>query len=125
MSLLVVLVLTALPVSATLCAILCDLDPPATAAHHGPGKTCDGPARSADDVRMGGIAVHECGNHGVAIRHLATTAAARGGLAATSVPADAPAAYAAFAPLPDFKSIFRYTSPPGPAPPTTPLVLRV
>lgn len=119
------LLLVAMPVSATLCGMLCDSAAQAAAAHHGSGKDCEQPVGPSDDLRMGGISAHDCSNHGSAVRQLATTPA-RGALAATSVPVAAPAAYAAFTPLPDFTSIFEYRSPPGAAPPTTiPLVLRV
>ena len=77
-SLVVLIILTALPVSGTVCAMLCD-SAAATraAAHHGSGKICDEQATPSSGPQMRGASGHDCSDHDAAIRVAATTTATR------------------------------------------------
>ena len=79
-SLVLLIVLTAIPVSGTVCAMLCDSEAATrAAAHHGSGKPCDDeqatPPSSGPQVR--GAAGHDCSDHDAANRVAATTTAPR------------------------------------------------
>ena len=123
------LLLTALPASGTVCAMLCD-SAAATraAAHHASGKPCDdgqattpssGPQMRADK------AGHDCSDHDAALREPATTTAAR----ADSVPGPsllvAVPVHDSTSKLTDSDAVFDYRTPPGSPPTASPLVLRV
>lgn len=119
-------VLAGLPVSGTMCAMLCELASSAAATHHGTGQECEKPAQSSDGPQVGGQSEHDCSLHNGAIRLASTTAAERTGAATKSVPLMIGAVPIAFDILRDSQTLFDYRSPPDPAPPTvTPLVLRV
>jgi len=84
-SLVLLIVLTAIPVSGAVCAMLCDSEATTrAAAHHGSGKPCDDeqatPPSSGPQVRS--TSSHNCSDHDAATRVAATTTAAR----ANSVP---------------------------------------
>ena len=128
-SLVLLIVLTALPVSGTVCAMLCD-SAAATraAAHHGSGKPCDDEQATtpSSGPQVRGASGHDCSDHDAAIREAATTTATR----ADSVPG--PSLLAAvpvhdtISNLADSDAVFDYRTPPGSTPPTaSPLVLRV
>jgi hypothetical protein len=122
--------LTALPVSGTVCAMLCDsaAATPA-AAHHASGKPCDdeqATTPSPGPQMRGGTAGHDCSDHDAAMREAATTTAAR----ADSVPGPnllvAVPVHDSISKLADSDAVFDYRTPPGSTPPTaSPLVLRV
>jgi hypothetical protein len=127
-SLVLLLLLTALPVSGTVCAMLCD-SAAATraAAHHSSGKACDeGQATTpSSGPQLRGASGHDCSDH-EAVREAATTTATR----ADSVPRPtllaAVAVYDTISNLVDSDDVFDYRTPPGSTPPTaSPLVLRV
>ena len=124
-SVVVLVVLAALPVSGTLCALICDSAAKTASAHHGSDKDCADPPRPSNEPGIQGLSEHDCSNHDAAVRPVATTAAERIDLRT------APALFAGLATftlssLPASALAFEYTSPPGTAPPTTtPLVLRV
>ena len=122
-------ILTALPVSGTLCAMLCD-SAAATraAAHHASGKPCDEEQATppSSGLQLRGASGHDCSDHEVAVREAAITTGTR----ADSVPG--PSLLAAVAVrdtisnLVDSDDLFDYRTPPGSTPPTaSPLVLRV
>jgi len=128
-SLVVLMVLTALPVSGTVCAMLCD-SAAATraAAHHASGKPCDDEQTTAPSPRpqMRSTAGHDCSDHEAAVREAVTTTATR----ADSVPRPtllaAVAVHDTISNLVDSDDVFDYRTPPGSTPPTaSPLVLRV
>jgi hypothetical protein len=120
----VLAILTALPVSGTVCAMLCDSSTKATAsAHH--GTNCEEPSPPSTGTQIQGVAEHDCSTHDAVVRQTSTTAMERGpGVA--SPPLAVAAVYATLRALPVFETAFAHSAPPGTAPPTTiPLVLRV
>ena len=125
-SLVVLMVLTALPVSGTVCAMLCDSATVSRAAahHHGTGKTGDAGATPASGPQLRGSG-HDCSDH-EAVGEAATTTATR----ADSVrgPSLLPAitVHDTIGTLADSDGVFDYRTPRGSTPPTaSPLVLRV
>ena len=128
-SFVLLLLLTALPVSGTVCTMLCD-SAAATraAAHHASGQHCDDEQATtpSSGPQMGGTAGHDCGDHDAAIREAATTTATR----ADSVPGlsllVAVPVHDSISDLTHSDAVFDYRTPPGSTPPTaSPLVLRV
>jgi hypothetical protein len=123
---LVLTVLTALPVSGTVCAMVCDSPAKTAASHHGSGKNCEEPARPSTGVQLRGVSEHDCSTHDPAVRQVATTAAERADLTAPSSPLAVAVLHSTATVTTDSESIFDYSAPQGTAPPTTaPLVLRV
>ena len=128
-SIVVLSILTALPVSGTLCAMLCNSAAASrTAAHHASGKPCDEEQATtpSSGPQLRGASGHDCSDHEVAVREAATTTATR----ADSVPAPsllaAVAVHDTISNLVDSDAVFDYRTPPGSTPPTaSPLVLRV
>ena len=129
-SVVLLLLLTALPVSGTVCAMLCD-SAAATraAAHHASGKPCDdeqATTPSSGPQMRGGTAGHDCSDHDAAMREAATTTATR----ADTVPGPsllfAVPVHDSISKLTDSDAVFDYRTPPNSTPPTaSPLVLRV
>ena len=126
-SIVVLAILTALPVSGTLCATLCDSSAKATAsAHHGSGTDCQEPRPSTTGARIQGGAEHDCSTHDAAVRQATSTVAQRADGVAGSVLLPALTARAITTAPIRVDSSFDYDAPPGTAPPTTtPLVLRI
>jgi hypothetical protein len=126
-SIVVLTVLTALPVTGTLCAMLCDSSAKATAsAHHGSGKDCEEHSVPATGPQIQGVSEHDCSTHDAAVRQATSTVAARADGIAGSVLLATPTVRAITKALIRVDSSFEYDAPPGTAPPTTtPLVLRV
>ena len=119
-------VLAGLPVSGTVCAMVCDSASTAAAAHHGSGQKCEEPARAASGPQVVGHTEHDCSTHDAAVRHATMTAAERADLTTKSAPLMIGVVQIESATLHDSRTFFDYSSPPGTAPPTTtPLVLRV
>jgi len=128
-SIVVLSILTALPVSGTLCAMLCD-SAAATraAAHHASGEPCDKEQATtpSSGPQLRGASGHDCSDHEIAVREAATTTMPR----ADSVPGPsllaAVAVHDTISNLVDSDDVFDYRTPPGSTPPTaSPLVLRV
>jgi len=128
-SIVVLSILTALPVSGTLCAMLCD-SAAATrpAAHHASGKPCDEEQATtpSSGPQLRGASGHDCSDHEVAVREAATTTSTR----ADSLPGPsllaAVTVHDTISSLVDSDEVFDYRTPPGSTPPTaSPLVLRV
>jgi len=121
------MVLTALPVSGTVCAMLCDSAAASrTAAHHASGKPCDEQAPRSSGPQLRGASSHDCSAHDAAVRETVTTTASR----ADSVPEPsllaAVTAHDTISNFTDSDSVSAYRTPPGSTPPTaSPLVLRV
>ena len=126
-SILVLTLLTALPVSGTLCAMLCDSAAKATAAaHHGSGKNCEEPPRPSAGTQIQGVSEHDCSTHDGAVRQATSTVASRADGVAGAVLLATPTARAITTSSIRVDSSFDYDAPPGTTPPTTtPLVLRV
>jgi hypothetical protein len=129
-SIVVLSVLTALPVSGTLCAMLCDSAAATrTAAHHASGKPCDeeqATTPSSSGPQLRGASGHDCSDHEFAVCEVATTTATR----ADSVPGPsllaAVAVHDTISNLVDSDDVSDYRTPPGSTPPTaSPLVLRI
>ena len=126
-SLVLLIVLTALPVSGSVCAMLCDSAAATRAgAHHGSGNSCDDHASPSSGPQLLDASGHDCSDHDAAIRVAATTTATR----ADSVPGPsllvAVPDHESISNLTDADAIFDYRTPPGSSPPTaSPLVLRV
>ena len=128
-SIVVLSILTALPVSGTLCAMLCD-SAAATraAAHHASGKPCDEGQATAPSSgpQLRSASGHDCSDHEIAVREAATTTATR----ADSVPGPSLLAVVTvhdpISNLAASDGVFDYRTPRGSTPPTAcPLVLRV
>lgn len=123
----VLVIMTALPVSGSVCALLCDAAKSnATAGHHGSAKDCEEPAPSSTGFQIRGVSEHDCSTHDTAIRQAFLTAAEKANASVTSLPLVANLVTVRFtAPL-NGGARFQNSSPPGTAPPTTtPLVLRI
>ncbi len=128
-SIVVLAILTALPVSGTLCAMLCESAASSrAAAHHGSGKPCDDEQDTtpSSGAQVRGTAGHDCSDHDAAKREAATTTVAR----ADSVPGPsllvAETVHDSISNLTVSDAVFDYRTPPGTAPPTaSPLVLRL
>ena len=126
-SLVLLMVLTALPLSGTVCVMLCDSATATRAqAHHGSGKICDEQTTTSSGPQLRGASGHDCSDHEAAVREAATTTATR----ADSVPGPsllaAVAVHDTISDLVDSDDLFDYRTPPGSTPPTaSPLVLRV
>jgi hypothetical protein len=127
-SLVLLIGLTALPVSGSVCAMLCDSAAVTrAAAHHASGKPCDDEQATSPSSgpQMRSTAGHDCSDHDAAMRQAATTTATR---------ADSVAGPSLLVAVPVHDSIsnltasdsFDYRAPPSSTPPTaSPLVLRV
>ena len=128
-SLVLLLVLTGLPVSGTVCAMLCDFAAaPRAAAHHGSAKHCDNEQATmpSSGPQVRGASGHDCSDHETATLIAATTTAT----GADSVPGlsllVAVPVHDSNSNFADSDAIFDYHPPPGSTPPTaSPLVLRV
>lgn len=126
-SVVVLVVLAAVPVTRALCAMVCGLSAQTASAHHGQRTTqqCDDTAPSSTGVHIEGVSEHDCRAHGAAVPQLAT-AMERTGFhvaPALSVPSTP---HTTFNSVPAGGPVFENTRPPGWAPPATPpLILRV
>ena len=128
-SLVLLIALTALPVSGSVCAMLCDSAATTRpVAHHIPGKRCNDKqaATPSSGPQVRGTAGHDCCDHLAAMWEAATTTATRAG----SVPG--PKLFVAIpvhdsnSNLTDSDALFDYRTPRGSTPPAaSPLVLRV
>lgn len=129
-SLVVLAILTALPVSGAVCAMLCESAASSTASvsehHHGSTNNVEEPAPPATSVQIQGVSDYDCSSHDAALRQASTTAAERADWGISSIPIATTTVLATFKALTDSGPHFEYSTPPGSAPPTTtPLVLRV
>ena len=128
-SIVVLSILTALPVSGTLCALLCNSAAASrTAAHHASGKPCDEDQATtpSSGPQLHGASGHDCSDHEVAVREAATTTATRAdGVAGPTLLAGV-TVHDTISNVVDSDAVFDYRTPPGSTPPTaSPLVLRV
>jgi len=127
-SFVVLSILTALPVSGTLCAMLCNSAAASrAAAHHASGKPCDEEQATtpSSGPQLRGASGHDCSDHEVAVREAATTATRADSVPGPSVLA-AVAVHDTISNPVDSDAVFDYRTPPGSTPPTaSPLVLRV
>ena len=125
-SLVVLVVLIALPLSGTICAAVCDSTAKAGSGHHRSDKNCEDRAQpSTGGPLIKGVLQHDCSDHDAAIRQAASSAAERIFLQTHPAPLTDLAALTFGSPAANGHS-FAYTGPPGTAPPTTtPPVLRI
>lgn len=128
------LVLAALPLAGTVCAMTCLSGSTAVAAHHQEGQDCESsvPAPSASarasDVapKIGALSAYHCGTHEAALPQVAATEVKRADSGVIAAPAASDPIDSLFASVSAFDTRFRYIPPPDTAPPsTTPFVLRV
>ena len=125
-SVVVLVLFTSLPVSGTLCAMMCDSAAAAASAHHGSDENCEAAARPSTGVQIESATDHDCGNHDAAIRQVASTVPERVELKAAAIVFALSAGHTSFSSLPLRARALADASPPGTAPrTTTPLVLRV
>ena len=128
-SLVLLIVLTALPVSGTVCTMLCDSAASTRAsAHHASGKPCDDEQATtpSSGPQMGGTAGHDCSDHDAAMREAATTTATRAESVAGPSLLVAVPVHDSISNYTDADAVFDYRTPPGSTPLTaSPLVLRV
>lgn len=129
-SVVLLLLLTALPVSGTVCAMLCDSAADTRAAtHHASGKPCDdeqATTPSSGPQMRGGTAGHDCGDHDAVMREAATTTATRADSVLGPSLLVAVPVHDSISKLTDSDAVFDYRTPPASTPPTaSPLVLRV
>jgi hypothetical protein len=115
-----------LPVSGTLCAMMCDSAAAAASTHHGSHQNCEEATRPSTSPQIEDAPDHDCGSHDAGIRQIASAASERVGLKPPAIVFALPAAHTSFSALPLNAPAIDDTSPPGTAPRTTiPLVLRV
>ena len=116
-------VLAGLPVSGTVCAMVCNAASPS--AHHGSGKNCQESRRASTGPQIRDASEHNCSTHDASIPQATITAAERAdGVAANATPAVIVVATMTYSGNRD--SVFNDSARSGTAPPTTaPLVLRV
>ena len=127
----VVTVLTGLPLSGAVCALLCGSamhaasSETSTAAHHGSAEDCKKPP-APSGVQVGAVSNHPCGDHSSIVQPQTTVTPLRADaniLVSPGVLADSQIEYIGVA---SFGSEAAYSPPPGIAPRTsTPVVLRV
>ena len=123
-SVFVLVVFAAVPVSRAFCVLTCGSSAESS-AHHGRGsQQCDEPAPSPAGVHIEGVSEHDCSAHGGTVSQVATTAERISVHVAPAVSA-APTRDTTFDSVPANAPAVEYTRPPGLAPPTIPLVLRV
>jgi hypothetical protein len=116
--------LAALPLAGTICAMTCVSASTAVTAHQDCEKAA--PAPAASDVRVGALSDFDCGHHEGTLPQVAATAPQRADLAVMAAQAASDPVHPLFGSPTAFDSLFQYTPPPDSAPPTTtPLVLRV
>lgn len=117
---------TSLPASGTLCALMCDPAAAAASAHHGSDKNCGEVAHASASVQVEGASDHDCGNHDAPIRPVASPVSERVELKAAPMVFALSAGHSSFRSLPISAPSIDDASPPGTAPrTTTPVVLRV
>ena len=122
----VVVLFTSLPVSGTLCAMMCDSAAAAASTHHGADKNCEEVAHPSTGVQIEGASDHDCSNHDAAVRQIASTAPKRVELTAAAIVFAFSAGHTSLSSLPLSAPATDAAGPPGTAPrTTTPLVLRV
>jgi hypothetical protein len=127
------MILAALPLAGTICAMTCLSGSSAVATHHEDGQDCESSMATSSDssdaspgARIGVLSDYGCRSHSSTLPQMATTAAQRADLAVIAAPAASGPVHPLFGSITASDAHFRYTPPPGTAPPTaTPLVLRV
>ena len=125
-SVVVLVLFTTLPVSGTLCALMCESAAAAASTHHGSDKNCEEVARPSTGVQIESASDHDCRNHDAAVRQIASTVPERVELKAAAIVFAFSAGHTSFSLLPLSSPAIDDASPPGTAPRTTiPLVLRV
>jgi hypothetical protein len=125
-SVVVLVLFTSLPVSGTLCAMMCDSAAAAASAPHGSDRTCEEVAHASTGVQVEGASDHDCSNHDAAIRQVASTIAERRELKTAAIVFALSAGHTSFSSMPHSAPAIDDSGPPGTAPrTTTPRVLRV
>jgi len=121
--------LTALPVSGTVCAMLCDSAAATSAvthSHHGAQMSGEEGATPAFGPQVRGLSSHGCSDHETAVREAATTTARRADCVTGPSLLAAVPVHDTISNLGNSDAAFDYRTAPGSTPPTaSPLVLRV
>ena len=119
-------VFAGLPVSGTVCAMVCDSASSAVTTHHSGDQECDQSVQPTTGPQIGGYHEHDCSTHQGAVRQAITTAAERADVTAKVAPLATQGIPIEFVALRAATTLIEDSSPPGTAPATaTPLVLRV
>ena len=118
------IVLAGLPIEAAFCAFRCASSTRAVAVHHGGGQTCDEPVAEYAGSQLSVVPMHDCSSHTLN-RQAITTIAERADIILKPVVSVIATIYIAVRFSEDRRSTFVSASPPGTAPPTTPVVLRI
>ena len=128
-SICILAMMAALPVSGAVCTMLCDSprsNSVLASGHHHGTKHAAAPASASNEAQIQGVSQHDCSNHDAAVRQVSTTAAERADWGTTVAPLLTTVVQETSETLTKLKPHFEYSAPPGTAPPTTtPLVLRV
>jgi len=124
-ALVLLLALTGLPVSGTLCAMVCE-SASTQSTHHGKDPKREEPARSCAGPQISGQSEHDCSTHDVSLRPV-TTAPERADLSAKVAPALIDStSLGELEPRYGREDAFDHSAPLGTAPPPArPVVLRV
>jgi len=118
------IVLAGVPIEAAFCAFRCAASTRALVVHHGDGQTCDEAAPEYADSQLSVVPTHDCSSHSL-IRQPITTIAERADILGKPVISVIATIDLAIRFPEDGRSTFVFASPPGTAPPTTPVVLRI
>jgi hypothetical protein len=126
-SIVVLVVISALPLSATLCAMLCDsAASSSTAAHHRSGKRCEDPAMTPAGLQLSAASDHDCGTHDARLHQAVTTTASRPDSLIAPNHRAAILGHSTTKTLSEFHPTFAFCTPPdGRSRTASPLVLRV
>jgi hypothetical protein len=124
-ALVLLLALAGMPVSGTLCGMMCESAARQKAAHHGKDAKCAEPATPSSGPQISGTSAHDCSTHDASMRQVATVERTDLSAKVLTTVVDS-TSHAEFVLLHDARNSFAYTAPPGTDPPTVrPVVLRV
>ena len=127
-SIVILAILAALPVSGAVCAMLCEYgtaDASMASGHHHSSTRAAKTDHPSDEGRINGVSGQDCYGHDGALRQASATAAERADRGVTSVPVVMTDALTMFTLLAESGPHVEYATL-GTAPPTaTPLILRV
>ena len=125
-SVVVLVLFTWLPVSPTLCAMLCDSAAAAASSHHGSDRNCEEATHPSPDVQIEGVTDHDCSDHAAAVRYITSSAPERVAPRVAAIVFALSPGHVSFRSLHLSAPTFDDASPPGTAPRTRiPSVLRV
>ena len=121
-------VLTSLPISGTVCALLCNAAGRNAAngsGHHGSAMNCEEPAGPFTAAQISGVPERDCGNHPVNLQQTPVTAAGKTDWVSAAGSRATPTLWVATTALAESAPRAERGAPPCISPPTIPPVLRV